>query len=295
MTPAILYKYRDDSLRTEEIITSRKVWLATSATLNDPVECRTGVIPEEWKRKTIREMETGQIMGLFGIPFKPPETLFSYDRTRTKKWLKRFKKLDHDRKLRDLHALYEEHGQQLSKPKETFNILQEQLTNVGIFSLSDCADNQPMWAHYGGNHSGLALGFSVAEGSKLADVKHTIPVNYSIERPVFKTGFLHQVTFYKTPSGGVRSKAQFAFDDPVFRASFSTKPPGWSYEREWRYVEESGGLYDFPGSLSTLIFGLRMPKERRDYYRKLASLHEGVRLFEIQVSDQGLFEAKQSY
>jgi hypothetical protein len=150
-----------------------------------------------------------------------------------------------------------------------------------------------MWAHYGGNHSGLALGFSVAEGSKLANAEHTIPVSYVAERPVFETGFLHQISFYQTPSGGMESKSKFAFNDPVFRASFSTKPPGWSYEKEWRYVEEAGGLYDFPGPLSSVIFGLRMPKDRRDHYRKLLIQHEDVRLFEVQVSDQGMFEVKQ--
>ena len=295
MTSTVLYKYRDNSLRTEEIITNRKVWLATAATLNDPVECRTGLVPEEWKRQTIREMESGQIMGLFGMPFELPETLFSYDRTRTKKWLKRFKKLDHDGKVRDLHALYKEHGLDLSNPKEIFNIFQEQLTKVGIFSLSDCPDNQPMWAHYAGNHSGLAFGFSVAEGCKLADPQHTIPVSYSAERPVFKAGFKHKITFYETPNGGMESKSQLAFDDPVFRASISTKPLGWNYEREWRYVEEAGGLYDLPGPLSAVIFGNRMPKDRRDHYRPLIEEHENVRLFEIEVSDQGSFDVKQIY
>jgi Protein of unknown function (DUF2971) len=289
MTPTILYKYRDDSVRTEEIITNRKVWLAKSATLNDPVECRTGVIPEDWKRRTIRQMEEAQLMGLFGMPPKVPKTLFSYDRARTKKWLRRLKKLDFDGKVRELHALFLEHGQRLSNPRDLFTTLADQLANVGIFSLSDCPDNQPMWAHYASNHSGLALGFSVAEGSKLANAEHTIPVNYLTERPVFKTRFLQQIAFYNT-SSGIESKAKFAFNDPVFRASITTKPPGWSYEREWRYVEDVGGLYDFPGPLSSVIFGLRMPLDRRDHYRKLIDPHNGVRLYEVIVSDQGNFE-----
>ncbi len=45
--PSLLYKYRDDSIRTEEIITNGKIWLATANQLNDPLECKTGQIPED--------------------------------------------------------------------------------------------------------------------------------------------------------------------------------------------------------------------------------------------------------
>lgn len=68
MTPDIVYKYRDDSERTEDIVTNQKVWLSTPSQLNDPLECRTGEIPQEWKAKTIRKMEAAQIMGVVGGP-----------------------------------------------------------------------------------------------------------------------------------------------------------------------------------------------------------------------------------
>lgn len=60
----ILFKYRDDSERTEGIIKNQKVWLSSPTQLNDPLECRIGEIPKDWEAKTIRELEQGQLMGV---------------------------------------------------------------------------------------------------------------------------------------------------------------------------------------------------------------------------------------
>lgn len=234
-------------------------------------------------------------MGLIGaIPgMGLPETLFSLDRQRTRKWFKRLKKLPFDRKVKEMRSLYKEHGVALSNPRDLFHTLQKQLSSIGIFSLSDCPDNQPMWAHYAGEHKGIALGFSTASGSKLSDPRHSFPVIYDNEKPVFKEGFLHEVQFYRTESGRVGSASKISFDDPVIRSAISTKPPAWSYEREWRYVEETAGLHDFPGELVSTIFGYRMPEERRHYYRNLLkTAGRRVELFEVRISTAGTFEVK---
>jgi hypothetical protein len=91
----------------------------------------------------------------------------------------------------------------------------------------------------------------------------------------------------------VVSKGSFSFEDPVFRASISTKPHVWSYEREWRYVEEKGGPYEFPGDLEAIIFGYKMGKERRDHYTSLLGpIAQIVQLFEIAISGSGTFEVR---
>jgi len=290
MTPTTLYKYRPDGPRTEEIITSRKIWLSPADQLNDPLECKTGVIPEDWKRLTIRKMEDAQLMGVVGLPGRPSETLFSYDRQRTRKWIKRFLKLPHGRRIREMRTLYSEHGITRSDPTKIFDTLQAQLSSIGIFSLSECADNQPMWAHYATNHSGLALGFAVRSGNKLADQRHTLRVTYDERKPTFEAGFLQQVTVHKV-RGGFSSEARFSFDDPVLRSSISTKPPSWSYEREWRYIEETSGLFDFPGDLVSAVFGYRMPQNRRDHYTALLE-QSGFRIerLEARTSPEGKFK-----
>jgi len=292
MRPAILYKYRADNDFTAKIINDREIWLATAGTLNDPLECQTGTIPEEWKRREIQKAENAQLMGLlFDSSLKPVETLFSLDRRQTKKWLKGFAKLPHDRKMRRMRELYRQHGCPISNPAKMFDDLERQLATVGIFSLSASDTQQLMWAHYADSHKGLAFGFAVEDGSPLADPQHLIEVTYDDDKPVFSEGYLREVSFHANAGGGVRSISQFSFDDPVFRASISTKPREWAYEQEWRYVHERAGAHALPATLASVTFGLRMPADRRSVYKEF--LHDRgfeVKFKEFRRSSSGAWE-----
>lgn len=285
--PSVFFKYRKDSKYTEEIFKSRKVWLSVPSQLNDPLECKTGEIPTVWQSATIRELETAQLMGMFGILSKElPSTLLSLNKRQTKHWLRRFRGLSHRQKVVAMHKLYTDHGIELSRPENIFRDMQKRLKAVGVFSLSESINSELMWAHYAGNHSGIALGFGSSPGCKLAQLRHLLPVSYALEKPIFKAGFKSEVAFYATPDGGSKSVNRISFEDDVFRAAISTKTPAWSYEREWRYVEESSGLFDWPGPLVSITFGLKMAPERRNYYRGLAEAAVGmsVRCFEVQLS-----------
>ncbi|WP_282410094.1 DUF2971 domain-containing protein [Pseudomonas sp. PS02303] len=282
LAPQQLYKYRDDSERTEEIIKSQKVWLSTPAQLNDPLECRIGEIPKEWEERTIRDMENAQLMGIFGFPPKAPKTLFSLSEIQTKKWLEKFKTSSHDQRISDMRELHSNHGMQLSNPKDIFLDMRKRLLSVGVFSLSEDCQSELMWAHYGANHEGVAIGFAASPHCKLGNFRHTIPVEYTAQKPNFKSGFKSEVQIFSLGSGQ-QNIVRVSFEDEVFRAALSTKTPIWQYEKEWRYVEESHGLYDAPGRITTMVFGLRMNSDRKKHYKNLASefIPNEVHFFEV--------------
>lgn len=292
--PAVLYKYRSDSERTAGILKDQTLWLATAETLNDPLECRTGTIPEQWRRETIKEMEVGQIMGVIApLPsFQPPDTLFTLSPRGTRRWLKTFHGLSHEDRLKAMRKLYAKHGIDLSRPDKIFQSFMKQLASIGVLSLSCSATNELMWAHYADSHRGLVLGFGRTEHSKLADPLHTMPVAYRNEKPIFKTGFLNQIEVGFDDQGRQVSRQRMSFDDPVFRAAFSTKPEAWAYEQEWRYIEETSGAFPWPGPLLEVVFGIRMPEDRRQHYKRLAVEDFGtsVKFFEIAMAnDAGSF------
>jgi len=93
---------------------------------------------------------------------------------------------------------------------------EEFLTEIGsillCFSLSERYDIAAMWAHYGGNHTGLVIAFDAnhqwfksdkdSAGSKLQKIKY------------------------------LDEQADELFDD--LQAAFSSKGVDWVYEREWR-------------------------------------------------------------
>jgi hypothetical protein len=73
------------------------------------------------------------------------------------------------------------------------------------------------------------------------------------------------------PGGKLETEQKMAFKDPTFRAAISTKPTAWSYEEEWRYVEEASGSFLWPGPITEVIFGSNMLPGRRAHYTALVS------------------------
>lgn len=194
---------------------------------------------------------------------------FSLSERKTKQWIKLFLKLSHSRKVKSMRKLYSDHRIELSKPENIFKDMRQRLSKVGIFSLSEDCLNQLMWAHYGANHEGIVLGFSSSRDSKLSNHRHCLPVTYTREKPTFNSGFINDVQIM-LPGSGHPNIQRVSFEDEVFRCStISTKTPARSYEKEWRYVEESHGLFNYSGILSCMVFGLRMSNERKKYYREL--------------------------
>ena len=113
-------------------------------------------------------------------------------------------------------------------------------------------------------------------------------VVYDNAKPTFAGGFINQVSMLAAPGGGMRSEQKIGFNDPAFRAAFSAKPVVWNYEKEWRYVEETGGLFPWPGPIATVVFGLKMQNARRKHYANLVSrdVPNSVDFFEITMSSE---------
>ncbi len=128
-----------------------------------------------------------------------------------------------------------------------------------------------MWAHYGGESKGLALGFEVSEDSKLADDDYCLPVKYSNELPEFDPEELMTTLTMKFGKDKTEVNVKVPFTDPTFRMCVSTKPTDWDYEKEWRYIDECDGLHPFPGKLTEVVFGLRCSEKDKKKYRELAN------------------------
>jgi tetratricopeptide (TPR) repeat protein len=285
----IYYKYRADSPLTEQIITSGKVYLSTAEGLNDPFECSLQEIGREWLKKKIKELKEASMAGfvmeaLRSIKERTPFFKLTPDETQNM--------LEEIRKLDDLSKAfsYRENlmrdfiGYPPANPDKLFSQLNQQLLDVGIFSLSANPIHQLMWAHYGAEHKGLALGFKKELGSRLADPMHFLPVVYSDQLPEMTENFQIEMAFSMGKSGRLyTSTYKIAFSDTSFQRAITTKPSCWNYEEEWRYIEPYFGLADWPGPLTEVTFGLKCPEERREHYINLLELNipYPVSLFEI--------------
>jgi Protein of unknown function (DUF2971) len=119
------------------------------------------------------------------------------------------------------------------------------LAQFGVCSLSDCNNSILMWSHYSSNHSGICLGFQPSR--QAIDFSGAAKVEYSQTRPVIN--LIHGI------------KGQNFFD-----ATFLTKAEQWSYESEWRMIEQNitERRRIYPSSaLVQVIFGARIKPDDR--------------------------------
>ncbi|MFH6971810.1 DUF2971 domain-containing protein [Flavobacterium petrolei] len=266
----ILYKYRTDSENTEKIFTNKKVWLSNAEGLNDPFECTIQEIAKDWIANKIKEGKSAHIEGfLYGAIQSLKKTGYFYNLNlkQSTEFLKKFGKKDFDNQYKTVREfILRKTGNEISNPEETYENFDQQLNEVGIFSLSETSNNPLMWAHYADSSRGIAIGFEVQEGAKLSNSEHCLKVNYSNELPLFnRSGFLVEVGFYATG----KNIQKISFNDPTLQLAISTKSTDWEYEKEWRYVEEKSGAYNFPGKLKEIVFGVNCSIEIREKYKKL--------------------------
>jgi hypothetical protein len=211
--PPILYKYRGTSNFQRDVqclLRDRQLFLSAPSALNDPFDCKpTLVLPRPEDRHSWVE----------GVVASAPP--------------------GRERDARARSELI------LSSPKAAERFIEEFYTEdlcaMGVVSLSEPRDNHALWAHYGGEFAGFAVGYrgrDVEAGEALG----LWPVSYSNRRPSI------------LPAG----------DDPDWCSVLHTKSDHWAFEREWRHVrikDDGGcGLMTVPtGAIVEVCLGPRMP------------------------------------
>lgn len=285
----LLYKYRGNSAFTDKIFISQKVWLSTANGLNDPFECSIQEIAKDWIEDKIKQYKVEQLNGFIAYAtncLNNKKNFFNLTPGQTKELLNVFKKeIKFNEKYKKYRkSIKDQTGHYPTDLNATFSAFDEQLNEVGIFSLTEEAENQLMWSHYGQQSKGIAIGFLVEENSKLADPNYCFKVNYSDELPKFTgDGIITETGFYFDSLNRPYAKQKISFSDPTFKAAISTKATCWNYEREWRYVEEKSGEYNLPGPIREVMFGLNCTSEIRQHYKNLIEkyIFNPVSLFEI--------------
>lgn len=138
----------------------------------------------------------------------------------------------------------------------------EMSRNVGILCLTRRFDSLPMWAHYSGNASGLAIEFQGLDEPFAGD----------------ETGILRRIA----PVRYDREKVGVTFDPRSHETIFFAKSTDWRYEQESRvimpldeceFVEINGRRLFLsniaPRHVRRLILGWRMPLEVAEQIQQL--------------------------
>lgn len=290
----ILYKYRTDSDRTEAIIKNKQVWFAQPHTLNDPLECSIQEIVDKNINNCCLQEKQEQLEGLVFTYIITPEdkTLWGLPKSKIGELLHRIEKAqDIEEKYRIYsNFIYSRTGNFPSDPKTKYICLNEYLKNIGIFSLSKTCEEELMWGHYADGGKGIAIGFDVKEKGSITFDSICLKVKYSNE-PIVLSKRLKSVLAMSVDQNGNSLFAQCpAFDDPFLQSVMSTKNTIWSYEKEWRCVEQTSGLKDVISPIKEIVFGLKCPHETKEKYISLINTHckHNVAFFEIALDGRKL-------
>lgn len=144
-TPPIIYKFRNwENPFHRDIICKRILWFAHPYELNDPFEARPPInfICDKLDIELVRKKMMAAGMALY--PNSSKDELENEVNIRIQDFVKN--PVDYFKRNRDI-----------------FNSDSINFDNYGIFSCCQSFDNEPMWAHYGNNHSGFAVGFKTVE------------------------------------------------------------------------------------------------------------------------------------
>jgi len=143
---------------------------------------------------------------------------------------------------------------------------------IGLLCTGVSWTSPVMWAHYGHKHTGVCLGFDVAEGG------HLLPVKYEAER---LTGLLDGL-----------GRGRMTLDE--LTAVLTTKFKDWEYEHEWRLfarlderAPEDGKYYlnfDPSITLREVILGARCAASVGDFAALIKAPKQSVKVLKARAA-----------
>lgn len=140
-------------------------------------------------------------------------------------------------------------------------IFSANLSNIGVLSLTEDPFNLRMWAHYGGNSTGICLEFERTSKNILGS-ESTKKVKYVKQRSKI---MLHE-----------------RHDNLV--KIINTKSHVWKHEKEWRDLKDEGDKsHPFPGNIRKVFFGLNCHSTTIELTKNI--LGKGVEYEEILLGD----------
>lgn len=277
--PARLYKYRGLTARTLDMLVGDRLHFADPSTFNDPLDTRPSLDDD------VDESELGRILRLLierstAAKMRAGAKAMELKESRTRGWIER-----HNRRRAEQRIAEIEYG--ATNPDYDFqNALRSQLRysielellrgyEKGIVSFAERDDCPLMWSHYGDQHRGVCLGYSV---------------------PVRSTGDVHKVAYggdrlVKASDVGAMLDGNDDARARVDEAVMLRKAESWSYEQEWRLIGNQG-TEGSPLELEEIIFGMKCKEAAKFTIMKALENWRGSVAFYEMREERGTFNLR---
>lgn len=153
--------------------------------------------------------------------------------------------------------------QQAIQRRPIFDQINNDIKDFGVCSFSASPENQVLWAHYGDEHRGICLTYTIPE--EFVNGTNKIigfsGVNYGND---LLTEFFLNYQFDKvgTELGD--------FEMEAMKMVLTIKSEDWGYEEEVRMIRQESGPMEIPSEFLTQVcFGLRTSKRDKGFVSEL--------------------------
>jgi hypothetical protein len=242
--PDRLYKYRSFSNLTLDALITDKLFFADPNFFNDPLDTKpvlktdldASALAEILRRLMEERIRAEMTAAADTIKSRGPKTLSHIEDVSRR---------SADHIVAEVRYNATDPGYEIEDPERFLfgRYVEDELLrryNKGIVSLAERSDCPLMWSHYGDQHRGVCIGYSVPD--RAAESLHE--VTYDGSRVIEASTVAAMVN----GDEGARRK--------VDEAVVTRKADAWRYEREWRLVGPRGAQCS-PLELEEVVFGMR--------------------------------------
>lgn len=277
--PRRLFKYRAFSHLTLDMLVADNLYYADPSTFNDPLDTRPSLktdIPAADLEHALRRLVESRFAPEMSVAAKT----IKYRGPKTIDHIGRQSRHRAERLIADIAYNATNPEYEIEDPHQFLlgQYVEEELLRQyekGIVSLAERANCPLMWSHYGDQHYGLCVGYSIPS-DVYADLHK---VQYGGSRLIEAS----KVAAMLNEEADARRQ--------VDEAVLLRKAASWRYEREWRLLG-GRGLQDSPLELEEVIFGMRCTESVKYVIVKgLEDRAKPVRFYEMR-EDRGTFNLK---
>ena len=259
--PKYLYKYCSLNNFSLQAIANGHFWFSKLNSFNDPFEPKSPLKQLETSMLYDQMLQAG-IIQLDDVAFAQINNEYIYERNHhdfTYTYKNRAA-------LEGFSDIYKEEDLELSEKRfDSLSRLYDKVGNMGVLWLSSNPSSVLMWSHYSDNHQGVCIQIERSQNSELMNCDQTFKVEYSNDYPNFD--YFSKITDVSE---------RYLKQSIVARKGFY-----WSYEEEWRVLKEEGNrIYDTPGKITGVIFGLRTSFSQKAAIAKLL-INSDINAYEV--------------
>jgi len=253
MQPKKVFRYRGFSSLTVDALVRDELFFSDPRLFNDPLDCQPTVEADsglEELRELLSELMSRRIFS---------ETISSLRKNKVKEeaasqYASKLAQREAKDKLKSISYYSTDPEYDCSREAEiwllTVEIERELLKRYGkgVCCFSSVYDNPLLWSHYGDQHKGLCIGYSLTRNPEPRLHK----VTYGGSR-IVPTSLINRAV-----ADGDKEATELLDQYILLR-----KASPWRYEREWRLLGHRG-LQDSPLRMIEITFGLRCSEAVKD-------------------------------